>query len=44
MGIFRGLLFVCFAAAVAFGQSNQAAISGVVSDSQGLEQESRSKT
>jgi hypothetical protein len=35
MGMLRGLLFVCFAAAVAFGQSNQAAISGVVSDSQG---------
>jgi hypothetical protein len=35
MQMFRGVLFVCFAAGVAFGQSNQASISGVVSDSQG---------
>jgi hypothetical protein len=31
----RGVLFFCLTAAVAFGQSNQAAISGVVSDLQG---------
>jgi hypothetical protein len=33
--MFNRLLFVSFASGVAFGQSNQASISGVVSDAQG---------
>jgi hypothetical protein len=35
MGMSRGLLLVCFATGIGFGQSNQASVSGVVSDAQG---------